>query len=623
VNLGYIKAQTHGPEYSWHKYWSRKPANVISTYLKNLVPPNGLVIDPFCGSGVVLYESKKLGINAIGVDVNPIARSISSFLTNPVDAEEFKVQAINLLNNLDTKFGGKYQTKDGNPIRYLIHHVQVKCGECSVINTFNPELHGKNGKKCEKCGDKLSFGLSSLVGTQISEIVCVDPIASVSSDEITRQSQISSETFSETNRFDKNLVNNKRTLTSNEFGVGSYFTPRNFSILSEFAHNAHEVKDESMRRALLLVLTASSAQASRLIASRGGLKTGGQAWTIPGFWVPPVHLESNPFIHLKARIDKLYSALKFSETNTDTASSVHVVASTAKVALQELLENNTQADLVFLDPPYGDSVAFLEFSAIWNAFMDEPVSYGDDISVSDRTDDPMTGDQYLEELTLIFKLVAKVLKPEGKALLTFNNISLDAWKGIIKSFQVAGLIPLEVNYQDPAVISSKSQMAIGGSYIGDFYVIYGKSLSEPTRYIELEDSLLNYLNKVAGARGGSVMYPLLQRYALEFWLENNLEASEIYKIDDLIAANFTKDENKLVSKSAIKYPSLSQIFLSEIEKFNKTKISIDDKFLIHVKTLMREFGTPSLFEIKAMLDSLVAAKEIESDSDIQLSCSFN
>ena len=178
--------------------------------------------------------------------------------------------------------------------------------------------------------------------------------------------------------------------------------------------------------------------------------------------------------------------------------------------------------------------------------MDETVSYGDDISVSDRTDDPMTGDQYLEELTLIFKLVAKVLKPEGKALLTFNNISLDAWKGIIKSFQVAGLIPLEVNYQDPAVISSKSQMAIGGSYVGDFYVIYGKSLSQPTRYIELEESLLNYLNKVAGARGGSVTYPFLQRYALEFWLENNLEASEIHKIEDLIAVNFTKNEKFII-----------------------------------------------------------------------------
>jgi hypothetical protein len=119
------------------------------------------------------------------------------------------------------------------------------------------------------------------------------------------------------------------------------------------------------------------------------------------------------------------------------------------------------------------------------------------------------------------------------------------------------------------------------------------------------------------------MYPLLQRYALEFWLENNIEASEIHKIDDLIAANFNKDENKLVSKSGIKYPSLSRIFLLEIEKSNKTKVSIDDKFLIHVKTLMREFGTPSLFEIKAILDSLVAANEIASDSDIQLSFNFN
>ena len=87
MNLGYIKAQTHGPEYSWHKYWSRKPANVISAYLKNLVPEHGIVIDPFCGSGVVLYEAQKLGFDAIGIDVNPTARAISGFLTHPVKAE--------------------------------------------------------------------------------------------------------------------------------------------------------------------------------------------------------------------------------------------------------------------------------------------------------------------------------------------------------------------------------------------------------------------------------------------------------------------------------------------------------------------------------------------------------
>ena len=435
------------------------------------------------------------------------------------------------------------------------------------------------------------------------EIACIDSLESVSLEEISRQSDVSLEKFSPIVRFDKSLVNNKRTLTSDKYGVGSYFTARNFSILSEFAQMAHAVKDESMKKALLLVLTASSAQASRLIASRGGLKTGGQAWTIPGFWIPPVHLESNPFIHLRARIEKLYSALVHSERNLERDSNVKIMAKSAKAGLEELHETGVKADLVFLDPPYGDSVAFLEFSAIWNAFMDEEVSYGDDISVSDRTNDPMTGEKYLEELTTVFNLVQKVLKPAGKALLTFNNISLDSWKGIIESFQTAGLVPLEVNYQDPAVISSKSQKAIGGSYIGDFYVVYGKDSSEPKKFEDLAEAFSLYLCKVAGSRGGKVLYPLLQRYALEFWLENNLRAGDLPEIDRLIGSKFTKEGSYLISNSDIIYPKLSQILLEQIQNCGVSQLSIDDDFLIKTKAMMKEYGTPSFYEIKGTEDA--------------------
>jgi 16S rRNA G966 N2-methylase RsmD len=623
VNLGYIKAKTHGPEYSWHKYWSRKPANVISAYLKDLVPENGVVIDPFCGSGVVLLEAQKLGFDSIGIDVNPSARAISGFLTHPVKAEEFKNLALNMLEDLESTFGIKYTTLNGEAIRYLVHHVQVRCSKCSSVNTFDPDTHGKNGKKCDKCGNKLSFGIANLIGTQIVDIVCVNSLEVISSEEIARQTDISSQKFSSTNRYDKSLVNNKRTLTSDKYGVGSYFTPRNFSILSEFAERAHAINNEAMKKALLLVLTASSAQASRLIASRGGLKTGGQAWTIPGFWIPPVHLESNPFIHLRARIEKMYSALLHCETDSDRNASVTIMAKSAKDGLRDLLATGVEADLIFLDPPYGDSVAFLEFSAIWNAFMDEAVSYADDISVSDRTNDPMTGEKYLEELTTVFGLVRKILKADGKALLTFNNISLFSWKGIIESFQNAGLVPLEVNYQDPAVISSKSQKAIGGSYIGDFYVVYGKDDKTPNRYEDLVDALTMYLHKVAGSRGGRVLYPLLQRYALEFWLENNLRAQDLYQIDELIDSEFTKDGSFLVSNSNVHYPTLSQIMLEQIESCGANQISIDDNFLIRTKAIMREYGTPSFYEIRALLDSVIDRKIGDTSPDLQLTFDFN
>ena len=501
--------------------------------------------------------------------------------------------------------------------------MQVRCGNCSSVNTFDPETHGKNGKKCEECGKRLSFGITNLIGTQIVDLVCIDSLEQISTEEIYRQTNVSSERFSSIVRFDKSLVNNKRTLTSDKYGVGSYFTARNFSILSEFAQRAHEIKDESMKKALLLVLTASSAQASRLIASRGGLKTGGQAWTIPGFWIPPVHLESNPFIHLRARIEKLHSALVHSERDLERDTSVKIFAKSAKAGLEELHESGVKVDLVFLDPPYGDSVAFLEFSAIWNAFMDEDVSYGDDISVSDRTNDPMTGEKYLEELTTVFGLVRKILKPEGKALLTFNNISLGSWKGIIESFQTAGLVPLEVNYQDPAVISSKSQKAIGGSYIGDFYVVYGKESSKPNKFEDLEDELTLYLYKVAGSRGGRVLYPLLQRYALEFWLENNLCAQDLPEIDQLIESKFTKDGSYFVSNSDIDYPTLSQILLEQIQNCGVTELSIDDNFLIKTKVIMRDYGTPSFYEIKALLDLVIDKEVKEKVPELQLTFDFN
>ena len=89
MEFDYIKGQTHGPEYSWHKYWSRKPANVIRTYINSLVPKNGLVVDPFSGSGVVLRESTRLGLNCQSYDVNPIAVEISRFMISTVDRTKF------------------------------------------------------------------------------------------------------------------------------------------------------------------------------------------------------------------------------------------------------------------------------------------------------------------------------------------------------------------------------------------------------------------------------------------------------------------------------------------------------------------------------------------------------
>lgn len=41
------------------------------------LPKKGTLLDPFCGSGTIVYEAREHGINAIGVDNNPIAIAIA------------------------------------------------------------------------------------------------------------------------------------------------------------------------------------------------------------------------------------------------------------------------------------------------------------------------------------------------------------------------------------------------------------------------------------------------------------------------------------------------------------------------------------------------------------------
>ena len=42
------------------------------------MPMGSVVLDPFCGSGTIVYEGLKFGLNTIGVDANPIAVVLSN-----------------------------------------------------------------------------------------------------------------------------------------------------------------------------------------------------------------------------------------------------------------------------------------------------------------------------------------------------------------------------------------------------------------------------------------------------------------------------------------------------------------------------------------------------------------
>ena len=595
MEFDYIKGQTHGPEYSWHKYWSRKPANVIRTYINSLVPKNGLVVDPFSGSGVVLRESTRLGLNCQSYDVNPIAVEISRFMISTVDRTKFIATANSIIDDVEERLGYLYEA-DQKVIRFLVHNVATICKSCKQENIYEKKIHGVNGKKCTYCSAKVSFGLASLNRTVISEVIFTD--GSSNSEAISLDHQETLSALSELNEFtfDMPLVDNRRTLTSRETGTKNYFTNRNFWILSEVALLAHKTADSNIRSALLLMITGSSAQCSRLIASRGKLSGGGQAWTIPGFWIPPVHLESNPFMHLRSRLKKMDNALN--ALQKDARGSGRIDQKSAEAGLTELKLSNTKVDLIFLDPPYGDSVAFLEFSALWNSFLKTPFEYSEDISVSDRQQSPMSMTDYEESLKRIMVLAHDVLTESGKILLTFNNQDLNAWRAIVHSLQVAGFIPIHSHYQDPAVVSSKAQKSLQGSYVGDFYVVFNKSAKKTSSINDHKAKLITLLNNAAAVRGNLLHRSLATRFAIQYWLNSNIDATDILQLDNIFAEIFEHKDMFFTPK--VPHSAKRQIpeIIAEISRdYNLDSQSGINEFVKATNDSLQWAGCPSAEEL--------------------------
>lgn len=59
--------------YKIHPYYTKQPSNVVSEYIRHFCPEDGLVVDPFCGSGVTAIEALTNRRRTVCIDLDPLA----------------------------------------------------------------------------------------------------------------------------------------------------------------------------------------------------------------------------------------------------------------------------------------------------------------------------------------------------------------------------------------------------------------------------------------------------------------------------------------------------------------------------------------------------------------------
>ncbi len=63
--------------YGVHPYFTRRPYNVVATYIKHFTKEGDTILDPFGGSGVTAIEAVLNGRNGIQSDINPLANFVA------------------------------------------------------------------------------------------------------------------------------------------------------------------------------------------------------------------------------------------------------------------------------------------------------------------------------------------------------------------------------------------------------------------------------------------------------------------------------------------------------------------------------------------------------------------
>src|SRR5437868_3518887 len=81
-------SKSGGDLHAIHPYPAKFIPEIPRRVLEHVpIPVGTVVLDPFCGAGTTLVEAQRLGIESVGVDLNPIACLLSRVKTTPLTVD--------------------------------------------------------------------------------------------------------------------------------------------------------------------------------------------------------------------------------------------------------------------------------------------------------------------------------------------------------------------------------------------------------------------------------------------------------------------------------------------------------------------------------------------------------
>lgn len=514
-----IPPLAHTPMYVWHKFWGRKTWNVVSEYIKTYCPEDGIVFDPFCGSGVVAIEALRAGRKAIVCDLLPIATEITRLTCKPVNTTKLLDAFERLSNRIREQILQLYETR----CRKCRHVFPFSCavwekGRCSEIRY----------RKCPQCGDRQEKDCppNSTDRALLRKIEGMRPKAWYPRDKL--------------------YYPNGAPFVKKEHyeSLDELFTKRNLIALAWLMGAIEEEPDRELVDFLKIAFTSMVHLVSRMVpvSDPSGESEGhhtyfsSPGWIQHSYWYAEHFKEQNVWERfesavkghqglLKAKIDsnQALPVVRFASHLEDVLegrADIYIHCGDCIDLSKKMIERHGPCvDYIFTDPPYDASVQYGELSFLWVAWLGKDTGYLNRLLAKEiirNKQQNKTFDVYKALIRNAFKKMYDVLKPDKYLTLTFHNPSFEVRNSTISAGVVAGLEFEKIHHQPLGQVSAKAMLQPFGSAQGDFYLRFHKSSDkempatpEDVDATRFERIVVETAKRVIAERGEETPYTIL------------------------------------------------------------------------------------------------------------------
>lgn len=472
--------------YQVHTYPTKVPPGAIEPFIEASTNRGGVVLDPFCGSGMTGLAAQNTGRRAILSDLAPGAVHLAFNHTHAVDPGVLGASLLALSKALAPLELSLYEsscpTCNGpGLLRHVIWSDVHACSSCGHDIRVWDQRDSTGGSSrvmtCGNCGHRQTrSGVTGAASVPVEKTVACsvckklqrgqlnpDDLALIARVEGTRVKHwIPSVPLGRDREMYRRSALHLRGITN----VADFWVHRSKIALSELWNYIVTRSDSRTRNALEFAFTNTAWHSTRM---RRYNALGGQRPLTGTLYIPQLIAEGNVFEIFRHQVAQL---LRFYQSQPQ-GQDPELVTYTRQSSANELGWLPTASvDYVFTDPPFGANLFYADCNVVWESWLGDVTDLEKEIVVNRSLPESAGGKSMLDYENLLstsFSEIRRVMVPNARASVVFHNSDDKVWSALLSATARAGLVQTDVSVLNKVQRSMKGYKGRSGSELVPFY----------------------------------------------------------------------------------------------------------------------------------------------------------